>query len=333
MLLAAACATSAIAQVPVIGEINFYGLHKITPERILSTAKLKSGSPLPPSKGAIEDTIAEIPGVVLARVEAVCCDGAEAVLFVGVEEKGAPHAAFHSPPVGEDRLPHELMDSYRQYLGAVQRAAMQGNAVEDLSAGHSMMADADARAYQEQFVHFAQEHLDLLRTVVRNASEDEERAAAAAVIGYAPNKTAVLNDLQYALQDPDEAVRANAIRCLTAIAVLASKQPTLGIKISPTWFIEMLHSVVLSDRVESAKALLTLTDRGDREVLLQIRERAASPLAEMARWKTPRFALPAFLLLGRVSGIPDQQTQDSWRKGDRDAVIDKALTAPGKRRG
>jgi len=332
-VLAAVCAATAAAQAPVLGDINFYGLHKITPERILSAAKLKSGSLLPPSKGAIEDTIAEIPGVVLARIEAVCCDGPETILFVGVEEKGAPHAAFHSPPSGEAALPRELMDSYHQFLAAVERAARRGNAVEDLSAGHSMMADAEARAYQEQFVTYAREHVDLLRTVVRTGSEAEQRAAAAAVIGYAANKPGVADDLQYAMQDPDEAVRANAIRSLTAFAVLAAKQPALGIKISPTWFIEMLHSIVLSDRVESAKALLTLTDRGGPEVLQQIRERALASLAEMARWKTPRFALPSFLLLGRIAGMPDQQIQDSWRKGERNPVIEKALATPARRRG
>ena len=324
---------TAAAQAPLVGDINFYGLHKITPERVLNAAKLKSGSPLPPSKGAIEDTIAEIPGVLLARVEAVCCDGQEAILFVGVEEKGAPHAAFRSAPAGEATLPREWMDAYQQFLTAVQRAASLGNAVEDLSAGHSMMADPEARAYQEEFVTYAREHVDLLRNVLRTASEPDQRAAAAAVIGYAPNKPAVVNDLQYALQDPDEAVRANAIRSLTAFAVLASKKPALGIKISPTWFVEMLHSIVLSDRVESAKALLTLTDKGGTDVLQQIRERALPSLAEMARWKTPRYALPSFLLLGRVAGIPDQQAQESWRKGEREPVIEKALSVPAKRRG
>jgi HEAT repeat protein len=328
--MALVCA--AAAQAPVVGDINFYGLHKIAPERILGAAKLKSGSALPPSKGDIEDAIAEIPGVLLARVEAVCCDGAETILFIGVEEKGTPHAAFRSPPSGDARLPGDLLDAYRQFLTAVQRAARSGNAVEDLSAGHSMMADAAARAYQEQFVNYAREHVDLLRSVLRTAADAEQRAAAAVVIGYAGTKPTVVNDLQYAMQDPDDAVRANAIRSLNGFAVLASKQPALGIKISPTWFIELLHSIVLSDRVESAKALLTITDRGEPAVLQQIRERAAGALAEMARWKTPRFALPSFFLIGRVAGLPDQQIQESWRKGDREPVITKVLAVPVKRR-
>ena len=127
------------------------------------------------------------------------------------------------------------------------------------------------------------------------------------------------------MQDPDESVRANAIRSLTAIAVLAAKLPDLGIRISPTWFIELLNSVVLSDRFESAKALLTLTDRPNPSALQQIRERALPALAEMARWKTPRYALPAYLLLGRLAGVPDTEVQQAFEKGDREAVIKKAL--------
>jgi hypothetical protein len=316
---------SLAAQAPVIGDINFYGLQKVSAAKILSTAKLKSGSPLPPSKAAIEESIEEIPGVVLVRVEAVCCDGPEAILFIGLEERGAPHASFRSAPSGEAVLPKEAIDTYQQFLGAVQRAASRGNAVEDLSAGHSMMADPEARAYQEQLAAFARENVELLRMVVRTGSQPEQRAAAAAVIGYAPRKPDVLNDLQYALQDPDEAVRANAIRALTAFAVLAARKPGLGIAISPTWFIEMLHSIVLSDRVESAKALLTLTDRGSPQVLDRIRERALPALAEMARWKTPRYALPSYLLLGRVAGIADRDIQQAWREGKRETAIEKAL--------
>ena len=65
------------------------------------------------------------------------------------------------------------------------------------------------------------------------------------MIAYAPHKPDVVNDLQYALQDPDEAVRANAVRALNGFAVLAAKQPARGIRVSATWFVEMLNSIVL----------------------------------------------------------------------------------------
>ena len=321
---------AALAQIPAVGEINFYGLRKVTADRILSAAGIRQGQALPASKADAEDTIEKVPGIVLARIEAVCCEGDGAILFVGVEEKGAPHAAFRSAPTGEPVLPQEIVNTYRDFLTAVQHAAARGSAVEDLTAGHSMMADAEPRALQEQFAAYAREHADLLRDVLRTASEPEQRAVAATVIGYVPKKPDIVNDLQYALQDPDDAVRANAIRSLVAIAVLASRQPELGIKISATWFIEMLNSIVLADRLESTKALLTLTDRSAPEVLQQIRERALSALAEMARWKTPRYALPPFILLGRAAALPDIEIQKIWRTGDRESLIKKALPAPAR---
>jgi hypothetical protein len=322
-LIAVLCA-SAPAQAPVIGDINFYGLRSLTAERVLNSVHLKPGDPIPPSKGELEDRVADLPGVVLARIEAVCCEGPKAILFIGIEEHGAPHPAFRSPPSGDATLPADLINDYGEFLGAVQRAAGRGNASEDLTSGHSLMADPAARFFQERFVAFAGEHLDQLRGVLKNGAEADQRAIAAAVIGYAPNKQDVANDLQSAVQDPDESVRANAIRSLNAFAVS-------GLRIAPTWFLELLNSVVLSDRVESVRALLTLTDKPAPEIIQQIRDRLPA-LAEMARWKTPRYALPPFLLLGRAAGLTDQQTQQSWQKGDRDAVIEKAMPAPLKKR-
>jgi len=325
--------SAAAAQAPPVGDINFYGLRKTTGDKILSTLELKTGAALPPSKGAMEDRIEEISGVVEARVEAVCCDGASVALFIGIEERGAPHFDYRSAPAGNAALPQELMDTYHAFLAAVGRAAQAGNTAEDLTAGHGLMTDPAARALQEKMAEFAAEHLDLLREELRTGSEPEERAVAATVIGYAPDKLAIINDLQYALQDPDDGVRANAVRSLKAIAVLAQKQPGLGIKIQPTWFVEMLNSIVLSDRVQSADALVVLTDSGDPAALDLMRERALNGLAEMARWKTLRYALPPFLLLGRIAGMKDAEIQKSWETGDRETVIKKALAPPVKKRG
>jgi len=325
LLSAAVCAGAAQpARLVSVGDINFYGLRKVTAERILGATNLKVGAALPPSKGDLEDAIEKIPGVVLARVEAVCCEGSQVSMFIGIEEKGAPHAGFRSEPAGSDTLPDEVMDSYRQFLVAVGRAASRGNDGEDLTAGHSRMAAPEARAFQEGFIAFAGEHVDALRAVLRNASDPEQRAVAAAMIGYAPAKRQVTDDLQFALQDPEEAVRANAARSLMAIAVLAGKQPELGIRISATWFVELLNSVVLSDRFESAKTLLTLTDRANPSALDLIRERSVPSLVEMARWKTPRYAVPAFLLLGRVAGMADDEVQKAWEQENRELVIRKA---------
>jgi hypothetical protein len=322
------CAAS--AQTPQIGNINFYGLHRVTAARILDTTHIEPGGTLPPSKGDLEDEIANIPGVVAVRVEAVCCEGKATDLFIGIEEQGAPHAAFRSPPSGTTAMPQEILDLYQEFLSAVQRAAVRGTSDEDMTSGHALMADPAARAIQEKFIDFAAAHLELLRSELRTGSIAEERAVAAVVIGYASRKMDVINDLQYAIDDPDEAVRANAMKSLDAIAVMAHQQPEFGIRIEPTWFVEMLNSVVLSDRVEASKVLLTLTDGGNPGVLDLLRERAFGSLVEMSRWKTLRYALPPFLVLGRVAGMTDAQAHQAWEKGDRESVIQKAQSTVQK---
>jgi hypothetical protein len=318
------CSLAAAAEMPRVAAINFYGLRQVTAATILTAVGLKPGDPLPPSKGELEDTIAKVPGVVQARVEAVCCEGPNTVLFIGVEEKGAARLAVRPAPAGEAVLPQALVDSYHDYLAAVERAAARGNAAEDLTAGHALMADSGARGFQQKFAAFAAGHLALLSDVLKNGAEPEQRAIAAAVIGYAADKRAIVDDLQYAIGDPDDSVRANAMRSLAAVAVLGARQPNLGIRVSPGRLVEALHSVVLSDRTEAVHALTILTDRPNPGAVSLLRSGALPQLIEMARWNTLSYALPPFLLLGRIAGLTDQQTQRSWASGARETVIRRA---------
>jgi hypothetical protein len=318
------------AQIPHTGDINFYGLHKLTAAELLKATGIKTGGPLPPSRGDLEDKLEQMSGVVQARVTAVCCQSDRAALFIGIEERGAPHASFRSEPSGDATLPQDLLDRYQQFLTAVSRAAAHGNTAEDLTAGHSMMDDPAARAIQTGFVKMAATHLDALRSALHNSSDPGARAAAAAIIGYGPKTQAVIDDLQFALDDPEPAVRANAMRALSALIVYAQKNPAAGLKIQPTWFVELLHSVELSDRQESSQALALLTEPGQKAAMSSaaldlLRERALPDLAEMARWPTLRYALPPFLLMGRLAGFTDSETQARWSKGDREPVIEKAL--------
>jgi hypothetical protein len=330
-LFVSAFAAGLWAQTPTVGDINLYGLRKLPPEKVLGTLGLKPGDKLPGSKGDLEDRLEELPGVVLARVTAVCCDGPSALLFAGIEEKGAPHFALRSEPSGTAVLPDTLIQTYRRFLEAVENAVRDGNAAEDLTRGHSLMAYPGARAVQQEFAVFAGDHLAELRDVLRNGSDAEQRAIAATVIGYATRKGDVVDDLQYAMQDPDEAVRANAMRSLTAVAVLAARDPDQEIKIAPTWFVEMLNSVVLSDRLKASEALVTLTEARKPDVLQFVRERAMPSLVEMARWKSLRYALPAYVLVGRIGGLSEDEIHARWEKGERESVVEQA-TARGKKK-
>ncbi len=320
------------AQAPRVDDIEFYGLHKLPEQKLLHTLHVKAGDPLPPSKGDLEDELQQIPGVVLAHVEAVCCDQGKTTLFIGIEEKGAPHLAFRSPPAGAAVLPEEVTNTYHKFLELVRDAAHRGSTAEDLTSGHSLMADPDARDLQFKFAEFAGAHLPLLREVLRDSDDAEQRAIAAAIIGYAPNKKDVVNDLAYALQDPDDAVRANALRSLNAIAVLARLQPQLGIRVPSTWIVEMLNSIVLSDRMRAADVLVTLTDQGDAATLDQIRERALDAVVEMAQWRILRYALPPFILVGRLAGMNEREIQKAFASGGRQAAISLALGSKSKKK-
>ena len=332
LIVLSGLACAALAQAPRISDINYYGLHKITAQKIQAVTGLAKGGNLSSSKGDLEDEIAKIPGVVLVRVEAVCCAGSSVELFIGIEERGAAHPSFHSPPEGNATLPPELMSTYAAFLTAVAHAAARGNTAEDLTPGYAMMDDPEARAFQSRFLTFAADHFDWLRDVVRNASDQSQRAVAAAVIGYAANKQQAVGELQYAIGDPDGAVRVNAMHALTAIAVYAARHPDQGIRIAPTWLVEMLHSIVLEDRLQAARALVVLTDSPNAQALDLIRERALDSLSEMARWTALRYALPPFLLLGRVAGLPDREVHAQWENGGRESVIEKALALePGRR--
>jgi HEAT repeat protein len=182
------------------------------------------------------------------------------------------------------------------------------------------------------FPAMATDHTSALRAVLHDSDDEADRAIAAYVIGYSPDQRGVVNDLQFALRDPDPGVRINAARALTAFAVKARLDPNSGIVIQPTWFIEMLNSLSWSDRSRALAALDLLTDTRNASVLGQLRDTALPALAEMARWKTLSHALPAYLLLGRVAGLTEEQIQAAWSKGDRESVIAQALreSAPKK---
>ncbi|HEV3329975.1 MAG TPA: HEAT repeat domain-containing protein [Bryobacteraceae bacterium] len=314
-------ASSAGPQIPHVREIDVYGAGKVTAARILREAKLQTGQPLPASKGDLEDRINAISGILRARVEAVCCEGADAILFVGVEQKGGPRVAFRSDPTGKSVLPENLAGDYQEFVEIV-RQAVQQKASSDLVS--SSTADA-ARGLEAKFASFTGDHMAELRDVLRNSEDPEQRAIAAAVIGYAPKKADVVADLQFALQDPDESVRSSALRSLKALAAAGARDPSLAVSISPTWLIELLNSLVLSDRLQAAEILVTLSDRHEAAVIDQMRARALPALAEMARWETLRYSLPPFLLVGRIAGLNEQEIHQRWSNGERETVIQKAL--------
>ncbi|MGO9242803.1 MAG: HEAT repeat domain-containing protein [Bryobacteraceae bacterium] len=317
MLVAAAMMAMLASQTPIVGYVEIFGLHKIPPERILKAVAVKPGDPLPPSKSKLEDTLLAVEGVARASVEAFCCEGGQAVLYVGIEERGASAFPLRDWPEGDLELPPEIVEVYHDYTIALANAMRESDMVEDISQGHSLMTNIACRVLQERFLGLAEIHLAALRAVLRESEDEEQRAIAAYVLGYAPRKSEVTDDLQLGLRDPDPDVRANALRALRPIAALAQKDPSLGIKVETTWFVEMLNSTVLKDRLEAVRTLLMLTDQGmSASTAAHIRERGLPALEEMAHWRHLEHALPPYLLLGRLAGMDGQQLEQAWASGE-----------------
>jgi hypothetical protein len=306
---------------PTIGLIEIYGLRKVPEARVRKALGVLEGGKLPSNKAQIEDRIAEVPGIVAASLTAACCADGKAILYVGIEEKGAHHFEVRTPPEQDIVLPDIVTASYRKFIATVAEAAHKSEPSEDLTQGHSLLSDPDVRDVQLRFVALADKYTAELRNVLRNSDDDEQRAIAAYVIGYASDRAGVVDDLQYALKDPDDTVRGNAIRALAALGVYASLNPDAGVRILPTWFIEMLNSIYWTDRNNAAVALVNMTESRDASALEQLRERALPSLIEMAKWKHLAHALPAYILLGRVAGMPEKEIQDTWSNDQRSKTI------------
>lgn len=311
-----------LVQTPTVGVIEIYGARDVPPTEVRKRLGVTEGGALPKSKGDAEDRLSTIENVVSAHLEAACCEAGKAILYVGIEEKGAPHFDYHNEPAVEDLLlPEAVLKAYKEFLEAARKAASGGSASEDLTQGHSLLNDPKARYLQAGFPGLADEQKATLQRVLRESANAEHRAIAAYILGYVTSKTSVQDDLQYALRDPDETVRANALRALAAFAVYGRKNPTAKLRVSPTWMIEMLNSLVWTDRNNAAVALVTLTEDRDPSMLEQMRERALPSIVEMARWKHLPHALPAYILAGRLAGLSEKELQDKWSKEQRDQVI------------
>lgn len=318
-------AQSSSASLPTIGIIDFFGVRKASVERLKKALGVAEGGPLPRSKAEIEEKMEIVNGVVRARLEAVCCEDGKAVLYVGIEERGAPAFNYRESPEGMAKLPEEVVDAYYDFFEKLQTAIRMGDIVEDLTRGHSIMANREAQAAQLKFLPLAETHVAVLRDVLRNSVDEVERAIAAYVIAYVPKKATVVDDLQYALQDPNDGVRNNAMRSLLGLTILSEKEPKLGLKVSPTWFVEQLNSLVWSDRNKAATALLTLTEKREPGLLEMLRERAVDSLIDMARWRHLSHALPGYILLGRMAGIEETRLQSAWSEGKHQPLTEEMI--------
>lgn len=311
---------------PPVGIIDIYGLRTISPEQIRQSLQIKEGDSLNISKAALEKRLLKIPNVERVSVSRICCDDINHrnILYVGIAEKGTKVFKYRSEPRGKIRLPAEIVKTGDEFDKAVRQAVLKNDASEDDSSGHALFNNAEARKIQLSFISFANQNLLLLRRVLRESSDAEQRALATEIIAYYQDKNLIVNDLVYAVDDPDEGVRNNAMRAVGIIARYAIDNPAKKIKVPYEPFVRMLNSLEWTDRDKSSLVWFGLTANRDAEMLAALRREALPSLIEMARWKNPGHAIMSFFVLGRVANLSEDEIGKLWEAGNREALIQKA---------
>ena len=324
-------ATGGAAQDIQIGIIDFYGLSRVSPSEVRKALTFKEGDTVPsPSDGRparfveTENQLSKVPGVTNARVQAVCCDGGRAIVYIGIEEQGAAAITFRPEPTGDARLAADIVGADEELATALSEAVQRGTAVEDDSEGHSLVQDPKARAIQLRFISYARRDVTHVRHVLRTSSDRRHRAVAAEALGYAADKQSVVDDLVHAMSDPFEDVRNNAMRALGVMAHMTAKEGRPAPRIPHQPFIAYLSSPVWTDRNKAVGALMALSARRDPKLLASLRNTALAPLSEMARWKAQGHAIFAFMILGRIAGYSDDAVMAFWGRGERELIINAA---------
>jgi hypothetical protein len=316
------------AQLPRVGSIDLYGLRKTTPQQVREALGINVGDSLTAlALFQVPSRLAALPGVASAAVDPVCCEDGKTMLYVGLAEDSMPTLELHAPPNGAIRLPLEVLQAGAALDVARERAIMRGFMKEDVTQGHSLMADSAARMIQLQFVGLAAKHLDTLRKVLRTSSDPDHRGLAVEVLAYAANKVSVVPDLVYAMRDPSSGVRNNATRALWLIALYGQQHPESKIAVPYEPFIDLLNSLSWTDRNKSSLALMQLTESRDPKLLAALRARAFDSIVDIAQWTNPGHAMAGIMMLGRIAGIADPETYAMFERGERDKIIAAARQA------
>ena len=313
------------AQSPPVGIIDFFGLRSLSERQARQALQIKEGDQLPASSEEARRRLEALPSVQQALINAVCCESGKIILYVGVRERGAPSTRFRPAPKGAVRLPETIFQAGEAFYAALPEAILKGAPGEDDSQGHALNSYPKLRAIQEQFITFAARDFKLLRRVLRESADAGHRALAAQIIAYAANKQEVVKDLIHGMSDPDGAVRNSSMRALGVLARSPLAAPEGRIKVPVEPFLDMLNSIVWTDRNKSADALFRLTAKRDPAILSKLRGRALPSLVEMSRWKSPGHAKPAFTLLGRVGNLSEDEIRKGWDSVNREALIQTVL--------
>jgi hypothetical protein len=332
-----ACLTEAAAAVDSkpIAAVDTYGLHTVDRTAVLGAAGLREGGVVPDrqQRQAIIHRIEQIRGVRKAALVVVTAPFPDAsgqtvgrpIVYIGIQESSRPAVVFRPEPTGNVTLPKPIVDTYAEFERAFLQSVKANDFSEDDSNGYALMGNATARAVQRKFVPLADANYDRLVDVLRNSKNAEQRSMAATIIGYAGDRKRATRDLVLGTKDTSAEVRNNAVRALSVLLTYAQQHRELGIEVSTDWCLELIESLDWTDRNKAMAVLDAATSEWNPKVLSDLRRMSLPTLVEMARWHSAGHAMMAFQLVGRIAGLTDKEIFNAWDKGQREAVIERAL--------
>ncbi|QEG33094.1 hypothetical protein [Bythopirellula goksoeyrii] len=317
---------------PIIARIETFGLRSVSQQAVIKASELEVGDNLANIAGD-EINVAEVirrieavPGVHKASFAAIYGmllkgDKLGMVVYLGIVEPGIQQLEYKQAPSGAATLPSEILAANSRMQQAFAKAAASGLFGEDRTMGHSLSEDSDLRAAQQAFVPLAQKHWSRLVDVLHTSHDGKQRAIAAQVIAYAPDKLQVVHELVAAMSDSNSTVRNNSTRALSIIFEIAASHPEVSLN-PPIELVRnavnLLDSVDWSDRNKAVGLLLNLD--GSQVVLRQVRKNSIPSLIEMSNWQTVHGSM-AFMLLGRLADLTHEESQQVWNDNKQASVF------------
>jgi hypothetical protein len=311
-----------------IGEIEFFGTNGFDINSIRASMPSVAGREISQAeveqvKTAIREAVTKVTGHSPTDVAVVCCDAhGIATVYIGLANPNAVGSfRYNKSPGGSVRLPDQAIRLYEATM-ELEVEAVQKNPVEDRSNGYSLSLYPPLRAKQLALREYAISHEELVRRVALRSADANQRAIAAHFLGYARRSTAQINTLISGSRDPDEGVRNNAVR---ALGVLIEAEAVIAKRIPADSFIDMLNSGTWTDRNKGGHLLAVLSKARDPRLMRQLRVRALPSLIEMARWRDPKHADDARIILGRVARLPENQLVKLVASGEVEQIVSAAL--------
>lgn len=304
-----------------IGTIDFFGYAGFDLNKLRDTLPIHEGDELELETGEekvqqVRAAVQRVTGHQPTDISVGCCDR-QGNWNIQIGLSGKP-LQYNPQPQGTTQLPESALHLYERFLDLLLEAVQKGAGDEDQSQGYALSEYPPLKVIQLEMRSYAVKRAPLLRQVLATSSQEQQRTAAAHLLGYAPQSKAQLAALAKASRDVNSTVRNNATR---ALFVLAKSSSQTAAAIPAEGFAEMLLSGTWTDLNKASNLLAAITRSRKAEVLAPLRKsEVLARLIEIARWRTGH-AEAAKYILGRLAGIPEKLLERLVLDGKVEEII------------